>query len=305
MTGFHANGKLLLSSEYVVLSGAKALAVPLLKGQRLQTMPPVNNKTLLWKAYYLGETWLEAEFDRNDLKMTRSSAPERSGLLSDLLKVLAEMKPAFREELKTNDIRTELEFDPLWGFGSSSTLIALMARWAGVDPFELHFRVSKGSGYDIACALSKGPLLYRLKNGIPESSEIRFNPPFSDRLWFVWLGNKQRSETEVARYRKVEAGSALLDHFSDLTCRMTETTELEEFGGLMIHHEALLSELLGKATIRETHFGDLHGWSKSLGAWGGDFALLASPWPESKMRAYLNGKGINQIFNFNELVRHA
>ena len=70
-------------------------------------------------------------------------------------------------------MNTHLEFPRDWGLGSSSTLINNVAQWAQVDPFELHFKVSNGSGYDIACAKRRYPIVYSTQNQI--QTIIRFN----------------------------------------------------------------------------------------------------------------------------------
>ena len=63
-----------------------------------------------------------------------------------------------------------------------------------------------------------------------------------------------------------------------------------------------MGELLGRPTIREPLFTDLEGWVKSLGAWGGDFVMIASPLPAEKLLSYLAAKGLTTVFNYNQLV---
>ena len=59
---YRANGKLLLSGEYLVLHGALALAVPLKKGQ---TLDVYSGKPgfLQWEAYHPDGLWIQAEWD--------------------------------------------------------------------------------------------------------------------------------------------------------------------------------------------------------------------------------------------------
>ena len=47
---FYSNGKLLLTGEYVVLDGAKALAVPTRFGQNL-IVKKVNNQQINWISF--------------------------------------------------------------------------------------------------------------------------------------------------------------------------------------------------------------------------------------------------------------
>ena len=49
-----------------------------------------------------------------------------------------------------------------------------------------------------------------------------------------------------------------------------------KFCDLIEEHEALVAEHLILQRIRDSHFHDFEGVTKSLGAWGGDFALAAS-----------------------------
>ena len=52
MKKFYANGKLLLTGEYLVMNGAKAVALPTNKGQSLSVKyRPSNNPKLYWKSY--------------------------------------------------------------------------------------------------------------------------------------------------------------------------------------------------------------------------------------------------------------
>jgi hypothetical protein len=90
------------------------------------------------------------------------------------------MNPLFPDPAFSWKVVTDTNFPLEWGLGSSSTLISNLAWWAGVDPFELLFSTSSGSGYDIACARQKTPLLYRFNGAghAPSVREVAFDPPF-------------------------------------------------------------------------------------------------------------------------------
>ncbi len=47
---FYSNGKLLLTGEYLVLDGAKALALPTKMGQNLQVVTH-DKPTISWKSF--------------------------------------------------------------------------------------------------------------------------------------------------------------------------------------------------------------------------------------------------------------
>ena len=54
---FYGRGKLLLTSEYAVLSGARALALPCQKGQKL-TFEPLDSNELLWESFDINNCFL-------------------------------------------------------------------------------------------------------------------------------------------------------------------------------------------------------------------------------------------------------
>ena len=54
-----------------------------------------------------------------------------------------------------------------------------------------------GSGYDIACAQHKSPILYTRKDMNPIVEEVNFNPKFKEQLYFVYLNKKQNSREGI------------------------------------------------------------------------------------------------------------
>ncbi len=86
---------------------------------------------------------------------------------------------------------------------------------------------------------------------------------------------------------------------------MTEATELSEFRQLMEEHEAKLSELIKLDRVSETRFPELPGSVKSLGAWGGDFVMIATESNSETLYNYLDKKGFKTIFRYNDLVYDA
>ncbi len=60
---FYSNGKLLITGEYVVLDGAKALALPTKFGQNL-IIEEANDELIEWKSYDAdGSIWFESSFN--------------------------------------------------------------------------------------------------------------------------------------------------------------------------------------------------------------------------------------------------
>ncbi|MCA1746113.1 MAG: hypothetical protein LC655_00340 [Bacteroidales bacterium] len=300
---FYARGKLLLTSEFMILHGAKALAVPLTVGQSLGLVRKKELGVLHWVAQYDGKTWFETILSLEELEIKESNSPDKSENLVHMLKKLLEIKPAFIDQLHTNDVVTHLEFDPGFGFGSSSTLTALLAQWAEIDPMQLHFSISKGSGYDVACASAWSAILYQVINEMPVVQSVDFQPSFIDNMWLVYLGYKQESAKSVAaflnNYSPDQNDIAL---YSTLTYQMLKAKTADEFGKLMMKHEERLSEILQMPVLKEERFHDLDGYVKSLGAWGGDFALLVTRWNKEELSSYLPKKGIDTWFSYRELV---
>lgn len=300
---FYARGKLLLTAEFMILHGAKSLAVPLTRGQSLELMPKKDSRQLRWIAMYDQETWFETTLRLPDLEIVTTTSEKKSENLVNMLKRLLEIQPGFHEKMELNDAVTLLEFDPAYGFGSSSTLTSLLAQWAGVDALQLHFQISRGSGYDVACATAESAILYQVVREMPVIESVDFEPPFMENMWFVYLGEKQDSGKSVAAF----LNNYLLDQkdielFSRLTSEFLRAQSIHEMGAVIVEHEQLLSEILRMPVLKAARFPDLNGYAKSLGAWGGDFALLVTDWSDDQLSAYLPGKGIDQWFAYKTLV---
>jgi len=298
------NAKLLLTAEYLVLNGAKALALPLKFGQRLDVQ---ENELgyISWQAIaHDGSTWFSGKYNLNNFNIFESSNPDIAIHPQRLLLAARKLNPAFCTLSNGYLVTSSLNYPLLWGLGSSSTLIAAIAGWAGIDPFNLHFEVSKGSGYDIACAISNGPILYTLRKNSPDFKPVKFSPSFSDKIYFVYQGNKQDSAEGIRKYRNRNLNideSAILSA-SVLTDRMLNAAALTDFEKVLHEHELLISSILDATTIRQKLFYDLPGEVKSLGAWGGDFCMLTWRDEPGMLPGYLKSKGLETCFNFNDIV---
>ena len=303
MSLMQAHGKLLISAEYMVLYGSRALAVPLKKGQRLQTIRSANRRVFSWNAYQDEDPWFSADFNPSTLSVVATTDQEKAAYLQTLLKACIELDPAFQSELFDWDVETRLDFSPEWGLGSSSTLTALLAEWADINPLDLHFMVSEGSGYDVACAITDSAIIYSLQDNEPHYQPVLFNPPFAEQLYFVWLGSKQPTADHLAEMAgQLSPDPEMVDYFSTLTRGMLEAVELSDFRILMEDHEAKLSELIRLPRVSETHFPGLLGSVKSLGAWGGDFVMIASEQDPAALFNYLDNMGFTCRFRYKDLV---
>jgi mevalonate kinase len=300
LSTYRANGKLLLTGEYLVLHGAKAIAVPLKVGQQMAVSILNNSELLHWHAFYNNQLWFSCELNPYDFSVRNTSHTEKSEVLSQIFRTIKTLNPDFRPLAGTR-FETTLESNPEWGLGSSSTLVSLLAQWSGVDPLQLNELVFSGSGFDVACATADGPILY-VRNKPTESIVLDY--PFADQLFLIYSGRKKRTATEVSAFLKekkvseqlVEEASLLTDEF--LRCR-----DQNEFNLLIRMHEALISKLIDRIAIKPELFADFKGEVKSLGAWGGDFFLAStSKWTFEEVRKYFENKGLMTVFKWNDLI---
>ncbi len=214
------------------------------------------------------------------------------------------MNSEFLSKWKGFRVDSRLDFPKDWGLGSSSTLTHAVAAWADIHPMELHFKVSNGSGYDVACAGSDDPILYQVTEDSIRYEPVEFKPAFSDKLYFVYLNQKQSSNDAIKYYLKTVKGKkTFCKDLTAITEAMLEAKSLSKFEGLMDKHEDLVSQALKLDRIQATHFSDYWGKAKSLGAWGGDFALISSDKSVAETKAYFKGKGFEVVIPYAEMVK--
>lgn len=271
---FYSNGKLLLTGEYVVLDGAKALAIPTKYGQSL-TVTPIDAPKLIWESVdSIGNVWFQNEFDINSISSETTHNDEVSQTLHKLLAEAKRLNPEFLTDTTGFHIKTTLTFQRNWGLGSSSTLIHNIALWANVNPYTLLWNAFTGSGYDIACAKHHAPIVYQLKNQQPKITEVDFSPSFSDQLYFVHLNKKENSRSAIIRYNERKGKIANeIKVLNAITSELTTSTSLLDFELLLKEHEQIIADIIEEVPVQERLFPDYFGQLKSLGAWGGDFVL--------------------------------
>ncbi len=299
---FYSNGKLLISGEYLVLKGALALAIPVKFGQSLEISED-GSEGINWESFEKGQLWFSAKFSSSNFEIVKST---NEIIAQNLRKFLLEADALSDGKLpKTNiKITAQVDFDMQWGLGSSSSLISNLAMWAGVDPYALHFRLSEGSGYDIACARSDDPLFFQNKNGDIHIEKIKFNPSFSDKIYFVYLGQKQDSAHSVKNFfLNGNVDNIMIDAISDLSREMAMTDKLDDFEYYLRDHEDIISRILKQEKIKDSRFPDFDGEIKSLGAWGGDFALVTYQSSHKELKKYFSGNGLDVIFRFDEMIK--
>ena len=299
----YSNGKLLLTGEYLVIDGAKALAVPTQKGQALTIKEMGKGSQLIWKSLtYDEKCWLEVNFSLSDFSIEKSSDQNKSNWLQKLLISVRELNPNFLTKSKSIEVKTTLDFPRDWGLGSSSTLINNVAQWAKVDPFSLHFKISNGSGYDIACAKEDTPIVYSTKHEIQTITPIQLEKSFFDQVFFVHLNKKQNSFDAVTSYNDIKTGIEIRDcieSLNQITNKFIQADSLKDWEQAMNEHEHLLSNVLEQETIKEKLFPMYPNSIKSLGAWGGDFAMATGT---SSDINYFIIKGYDTIIPWKEMV---
>ena len=75
--------------------------------------------------------------------------------------------------------------------------------------------------------------------------------------------------------------------------------DLKKAQELMHAHEQIISELTGERTVKDRLFSDFQGGIKSLGAWGGDFIMVAF---DQNPESYFQSKGYSTILSYKDMV---
>lgn len=304
MSHYQAHGKFLLTGEYLVLKGALSLALPLTLGQSLEVEQlETNNNQLHWEAYQPEGKWFSVTLNRENLESFSTEDPEKATKLCEILQAVKRLNP---NAFEGNDLKfmTRLDFNPNWGLGSSSTLIANLACWANVNPYELLKLTFGGSGYDIACATAEQPIYYQLIDSKPQVETVDFRPPFAEHLYFIYQGQKQSSSKEIKAFLSKANPVDLqkdIEAVSEISRAVPKCQNLDEFGLLMQCHEHIIARCIGQEPVQK-RFPDFEGVLKSLGAWGGDFILAATERDENYVKTYFKVKGLDVIFRYKDLL---
>ena len=301
---FYSNGKLLISGEYLVLKGATALAVPVKYGQALQVSKSAGENELVWESREMDDPWFNATFKLPFFDVVESTDGSIARNLVSHFQAIEELRPGFIKKMSGSHILTNLDFKRDWGFGSSSSLVSNLAYWAELNPFDLHKLLSEGSGYDVVCAREDGPLFFTLKQGDYSTEATDLPGTVTDHLFFAYLGIKKNSAKSVAKFLSEKKAYRVEKRLiSELSRHLAKTKNILDFGYYMKEHEQIMSSLLKIPALKDERFKDLTGEIKSLGAWGGDFAMIAWNDTTKDLKNYLLKKGIDTVFAYKELVK--
>lgn len=294
---FRASGKLMLLGEYLVMKGARCLAIPL-KFNQTAAIVINNSDNYRWYSRELGIEYFRTIFNKN-FEVIQTTDSEKAHVICSLLKFIFNQTPSL---FKTGlDFAIDSSFPLEWGLGSSSTLVSLLSQWSGVDAYDLLENNFGGSGYDIACATSMEPILYEVKNRIVKPVSLPVS--VTDKLLFVYTGNKQSTKQETRRFLNLEIPWDAIGKMNNLVEKSIGAREIEEFENCMVESENLLSAILGKGKIKDEKFPDYPWPVKSLGAWGGDFCM-ASFRDRDDTKEYFLEKGYDIQFSYPEIIYH-
>jgi mevalonate kinase len=302
---YSANGKLLITGEYVIIDGALSLALPTKRGQHL-SVEPNSTGFISWQSFDThNECWFWIELDHS-LTVRSTSDSKKAHFLLQLLTYCLQKTSKAKAEIFFSGvaITTHLDFPEDWGLGSSSTLLVLLSSLFEIDAFDLHFSQTNGSGYDIACGVYNEPITYQLI--VPKKpiiKTVQFNPQFKKHIYFVHLNQKQISTNEVVGYNELKKEfelTSIIEDITQLTQQILACENLTEFESLLERHETIISHVLQRNTVRESQFQLYQkGMVKSLGAWGGDFILVTG---NDRDMDYFRERGFSTILSYEEMV---
>jgi mevalonate kinase len=291
-----ASGKLMLTGEYLALCGAKSLALPTQLGQSMLVSTQPGQNFLQWKAYLPNKSiWFEATFLLPTMRTITCTDDKSAEIIATLLKC---SNYKFKRDTSYT-IETQLDFDPSWGLGSSSTLIANIANFTKANAFSLLEKSFGGSGYDIAVSLANKALIFQ-KNATPQWETIDYQPAFYDDVLFIYSGTKRISSEAIKDFESSKINEDLINEVNDITDAFLIASGIAELEALIDAHENFISKIIGNQPIKSTLFSDYSGSIKSLGAWGGDFFLATR---KEEAKKYFSDKGYTIMFEWNELIK--
>ena len=303
----HPTGKLLLTAEYLVLDGVPALAAPTRPGQTFAVtpVPGTAEHDLYWRAYdHAGNRWFSRAFDRSEWVTAPAEGEDPAVRIRQLLAAAEALRPGCTAEINGLEVTTRLEFDRRWGLGSSSTLVAAVARWLDVNPYALLERTFGGSGYDLACAFADGPLLYERNGTAPAITPLDWQPAWTRQTHFVYRNQKQNSRAGIRAYRSQTVPDSTRREVTALTTALlSPELHLRAAAQIVRDHERIIGETLGLPPVQQELFPDFPGQLKSLGAWGGDFMWALSEEPAEKVTGWFNERGYGVVIPYEEMLR--
>lgn len=285
----------MLTGEYAVLFGAPALAIPTKLGQQMEVTS--HPQGLKWSSRDPDGVWFEGEWNTEG-QLLSTSNKDVAKRLKHLLDTAQRLNPNWQPY--EADVQCTLAFPTNWGLGSSSTLIALVAQWAQVDPMTLFFQSWQGSGYDVAVASTNMAIVYqKTRENKANWKKINVSPPSPEQWFFVHQNIKQSTYSEINRIAEKELPESLIEDIKAINHQLLRAQTDDEFEATLQHHERIISNFIGKPMLSE-QFAEQQIKAKSLGAWGGDFFL--SRLNEHQVKA-LKTLGYKTIIPWTSFIR--
>lgn len=292
----------MLTGEYLVLAGAKALALPTTFGQDMK-VSNIDDPFLLWNAKARGNNWLNIRLGLPGFHIQSTNSDQEARTLQNILRSAQQLNPFFLSKGIGFKVDTHLDFNPEWGLGSSSSLVSNISFWANCNPYELNRKIFNGSGYDIACARSNLPLRFHLnEKNEPEVEQIDFSPSYNKHLFFIWLNRKQNTREGINQIKNIDTYKDEIKLINEISTKIMICDNLSDFQQLINKHEELISHLLQTRKVKDRLFPDFNGAIKSLGAWGGDFILATTTSNYNEVKNYFENKGYHTVFRYNEVI---
>ncbi|MEA1877326.1 MAG: GYDIA family GHMP kinase [Bacteroidota bacterium] len=302
MMKFHSNGKFLITGEYMVLYGARALAIPLRSGQSMLIEESEQKNLIEWTVSDIRGKWFQASLSLPDFNILETTDHSKGLFLQKVLLAARELNPHFLSSDQGYWVDNLIEFERNWGMGSSSSFIANLSQWARVDPLDIHKRISSGSGYDIACALSEKPIIFHKTFEGHTIDKINWVPTYRKHMAFIYLGKKQDTNDSLEEFKHLDFKDQDLKRISGITDEFwLVNNEIDSISRIW-EHEEIMARILKQSPIQDKLFRDFNGAVKSLGAWGGDFVLAVGKQKFKKIRKYFQSKGFNTILSWDDLI---
>ena len=288
----------MLTGEYMVLRGAETLALPLRLGQKLLIVP-YDGEAIFWESFEPAGKWFETALHNQSLAVLAGTDESKSNRLREILQHIRKQNPGFLAD-GGYWVRTDLDFNPQFGMGSSSTLLAALCEAAGVNPYPVLRETFGGSGYDLACALASGPLVFSMQNGSPFVRPVALSSQVTPHILFIYSGNKMVSSGEVRKFSAIPVEQTLVQRFTEITREAVQCQNYADFAALMREHEDRLGLLLERPVLQQ-RFPEFEGTLKSMGAWGGDFFMAICKNTDEAI-SYFENKGFPTVFRYDEIV---
>ena len=119
--------------------------------------------------------------------------------------------------------------------------------------------------------------------------------------YFTYLGKKQQSSKEVDSFLDNSDFSDIdILSVSQLSTDICKADSPAELISLVNEHEYILSTILKREPLAR-RFQSFPGTVKSLGAWGGDFAMFVSASEPEVVVNHLHGLGFVNVFPYTDL----